>query len=1076
MTLKSGARVLILGMFGGALALVLAVPGRSLLDQPRPDPRARARALHAEAMDRLARLDVSGWIAGLQAALAMDSSFAPALLDFESLVSQRLHPASLRTIDSIARRPDHPLSLCARALADGVERRLPVALPPGEAGDPGCRSFARYAGDIHRLGAREQTELRALIWRAHPGSAVAALRAVSRLAEVGDWGGVVELTGIQARSPLALIRVGARGYQAVAFHHLGRHDEALDAERRADDEVLRGGEGLRAVWMAALSTHGSLRAAPGDAKGARHRDSAVQAYQTWAAARPVPDDPWLRSQQNGSRAKAWLDAGDLAASLRGFESVVSLADSIGDPRGQAVAYMLRGRAAVKAGALTLAEQSLLAARKHAAAAGPGEWEYEVEHNLLHLYEGLGRWADARRAGARFVEASGRAQLSPVRMMSHRDFAWFLRRRGEWEAAQREFEAMVATNDSLSNDFDQSFYLGEYYESTGDLDRARAYYSRVASEALVPRVIEALTRLAEATSDTAAAIAAATRLEQIRVDQYPEHRPLLPGVLARAGRHAEALRQLERTRRQAAERGQVASWARLSTELARVEHDRGAVGRAARLGDSAAAAARQVGDQEFALRATAIAAAARARSGDPPPRRRAEAARFLGLRREAHAMRAPALEFEIALLEGQARAALGDVAAALGSYRRAQGLADSIARGLALDPSRAGFRAAQLAPSTYALALSAATRSDPRAVPRWVEWSARRKGRDLPAMRPAPARLAVPSGVAVVDYAVLDSTIAALVVTDAGASLAILPITPTELRRVLAALYARLSPRVGSALDRARARLDGRAIAQLGAGLLTPLRRQIGTAATLILVPDGPLHLVPFDALPVPSGDTTLPALERYTILTASTLGAALAGPGEVRAGAVVTVSGDATGVPVPGLEQEVAAIQSAMAHRSVRTLDGAKATEHQVRISLRGAGILHLAAHARPNYHNPDLAEVRIAAGGGHDGRLQAHEIRTLPLTGMLVVLSACETATGRVVAGEGSLSLSRAFLQAGARHVIATLWPVGDATANLMATFYRELDAGRPPAAALREAKRAARAADVPALAWAPFTLLIAG
>ena len=72
-------------------------------------------------------------------------------------------------------------------------------------------------------------------------------------------------------------------------------------------------------------------------------------------------------------------------------------------------------------------------------------------------------------------------------------------------------------------------------------------------------------------------------------------------------------------------------------------------------------------------------------------------------------------------------------------------------------------------------------------------------------------------------------------------------------------------------------------------------------------------------------------------------------------------------------------------------------------------------------------------------------------------------------------MSLSRAFLQAGARDVIATLWPVGDATADLMTTFYRELDAGRPPTFALREAKRAARAAGVSPLAWAPFTLLVA-
>ncbi|MCI0353950.1 MAG: CHAT domain-containing protein, partial [Acidobacteria bacterium] len=120
-------------------------------------------------------------------------------------------------------------------------------------------------------------------------------------------------------------------------------------------------------------------------------------------------------------------------------------------------------------------------------------------------------------------------------------------------------------------------------------------------------------------------------------------------------------------------------------------------------------------------------------------------------------------------------------------------------------------------------------------------------------------------------------------------------------------------------------------------------------------------------------------------------------------------------------------------------------------------------------------SEVFLRPGANHDGRLQAHEIRTLSLSRALVVLSACETAGGRVVAGEGPLSLSRAFLQAGAGQVVATLWPVGEDAADFMADFYAEIARGRQPAEALHAAKQATQRAGRNPLSWAAFTLMVA-
>ncbi len=88
-----------------------------------------------------------------------------------------------------------------------------------------------------------------------------------------------------------------------------------------------------------------------------------------------------------------------------------------------------------------------------------------------------------------------------------------------------------------------------------------------------------------------------------------------------------------------------------------------------------------------------------------------------------------------------------------------------------------------------------------------------------------------------------------------------------------------------------------------------------------------------------------------------------------------------------------------------------------------------------------------------NDGLLTASEIMDGPaIQARVVTLSGCETAKGRDVPGEGILGLARAFRFAGARCVVATLWPVADRpTASLMEGLYRRLHRGEDPAEALR-------------------------
>jgi CHAT domain-containing protein len=179
------------------------------------------------------------------------------------------------------------------------------------------------------------------------------------------------------------------------------------------------------------------------------------------------------------------------------------------------------------------------------------------------------------------------------------------------------------------------------------------------------------------------------------------------------------------------------------------------------------------------------------------------------------------------------------------------------------------------------------------------------------------------------------------------------------------------------------------------------------------------------------------------------------------------------GVAPPGAPDEAQRVGRAITHRAVRVFTGSAATESTIRGALVGASVIHLAAHARPNVTAPDFAEVWLAPDSASDGRLQALEIRGLDLHGSTVVLSACETGLGRVAGGEGPISLARAFVQAGAGHVVATLWPVRESAGALMEAFHARLDRGLDPSSALREAKVLLLRRGAAPLDLAPFIIL---
>jgi len=121
---------------------------------------------------------------------------------------------------------------------------------------------------------------------------------------------------------------------------------------------------------------------------------------------------------------------------------------------------------------------------------------------------------------------------------------------------------------------------------------------------------------------------------------------------------------------------------------------------------------------------------------------------------------------------------------------------------------------------------------------------------------------------------------------------------------------------------------------------------------------------------------------------------------------------------------------------------------------------LHFATHGYLDTNNPRFSAIVLSLvdkqGKPEDGFLRTIDIYNLKLPAELVVLSACETGLGKDVKGEGIEGLTRAFMYAGARRVIVSLWNVNDkATAALMQRLYTGmLRSGKTPAAALRAAQ----------------------
>lgn len=289
---------------------------------------------------------------------------------------------------------------------------------------------------------------------------------------------------------------------------------------------------------------------------------------------------------------------------------------------------------------------------------------------------------------------------------------------------------------------------------------------------------------------------------------------------------------------------------------------------------------------------------------------------------------------------------------------------------------------------------------------------------------------------------------------------------------------------------------------LGAVVMDPALALLHSSVTrLIIIPDGPLHQLPLDVLRLPDGHYVV---ERYAISMAPSASVVLAlwrrsqgKRGDAETGLRLLALGD----PKFADEHETTDVQAAGGtYRSAFEASGGlprlTASANEVRLVARYAhsaevrlrerasaaylkqaaltpfSIIHLATHAMVDERSAARTALALAPSEGESGFLGPGDLAALALNADLVVLSACRTAGGVVVQGEGVQGLTAPLLQAGARSVIATGWRIDDrSTVRFIEDVYSALARRLPLSEALRAAKLDAIARGAPPREWAAFT-----
>jgi CHAT domain-containing protein len=239
-------------------------------------------------------------------------------------------------------------------------------------------------------------------------------------------------------------------------------------------------------------------------------------------------------------------------------------------------------------------------------------------------------------------------------------------------------------------------------------------------------------------------------------------------------------------------------------------------------------------------------------------------------------------------------------------------------------------------------------------------------------------------------------------------------------------------------------------------LLGPLTSAIEGKTHLIVIPDASAFLIPFEALVISKGpDTGKYVIEHYSLTYHMSLGHLVRNDepstDHIKKARTVLLVGNPTFptpfpsagpqeraelVPLAGAQREIERIREVVGPTNLSVYVGDEARKDRFQERLGQTTIAHFATHGVLNERFPWASYLALA---GENGNLLLDELPRTPLVADLVVLSACETGRGRILAGEGVWGFQSQFLSAGAKNVVGTLWRVEDeSTAEFMEEFYR--------------------------------------
>ncbi len=239
-------------------------------------------------------------------------------------------------------------------------------------------------------------------------------------------------------------------------------------------------------------------------------------------------------------------------------------------------------------------------------------------------------------------------------------------------------------------------------------------------------------------------------------------------------------------------------------------------------------------------------------------------------------------------------------------------------------------------------------------------------------------------------------------------------------------------------------------------LIEPAAELIPPGSRVIVVPDGCLHSLNLETLATPAGrywiEDAAVEIAPSLLLLGEPERRGRPGPDSVLLIGNAEPS-DRSLPQLPYAAREISGI--AQLYRNNLQLSGPQARPEAYRTADPARySLIHFAAHAIANQDSP-LDSAVVLSPGRDTAKLYAREIVSVPLTAELVTISACRSAGAGTYSGEGLVGLAWAFLSAGARNTIASLWDVNDqSTAQLMQMVYARLRAGEPPDRALHEVK----------------------